>query len=72
MMTVGRTGRVGVGAFGGKMRDMSGIDGGLDVAGVSLELMVEEGKSGIKDASKDGMREGGGSSLLVVLGGKSG
>ena len=51
------------------LRGMSGIDGGLD--GASLELMFGEGKSGIKETSKDGMSAGD-SSLLVVLGGKSG
>ena len=47
------------------MRDISGIDG------ASVELMFEEVKLGIKETSKDGMSAGD-SSLLVVLGGKSG
>ena len=65
MMTAGLTGLAWVGTSGGKMRDISGIDG------ASLELMVEEEKSGIKETSKDGMSAGD-ASWLVVLGGKSG
>ena len=69
MITAGRTGRVGVGASGSKVRDMSGIDGGLE--GASSELVVVDGKSGIKETSKEGLRAGD-TSLLVVLGGESG